>query len=438
MPSHDTSEPAGPHPSPRTPGEDGRAAPATRRTIGIGVVLLLLTGTLAIGHAIKAPCVHGDWSDGRPFTWLCHTDIIPLIGNEQLYGDRLPYLDPCEETGGTCDEYPVLTTWMMRLTASVAGPHNTRFFYANAILLWLAALWTAYLLYTVVGRRALYFALAPTLAIYATLNFDLLPVALATGGTVAYLRRRDVTSGVLLGLGAAAKLYPALLVIPFVVGRFRGREPDRGIYLIWAAVGAWVAVNLPFALAGTSGWLEFFTYNSSRPADWDSLWFIVCEQATGLGCTNTRLVNLGSLVLFVGWVTIVWTVKGRRQPGFPRWTLGFPILLIFLLTNKVYSPQYSVWLLPWFALALPNLRLFLAFEAADMAVFVTRFSWFGLLGGHHNGFAGSPLGGFEVAILVRAAVLILCVIAWVRAGEPVPRLERPPPERTDARVEVPV
>jgi hypothetical protein len=91
--------------------------------------------------------------------------------------------------------------------------------------------------------------------------------------------------------------------------------------------------------------------------------------------------------------------------------------------------------LPWFALAL---RLFLAFEAAEMAVFVTRFSWFGLLDGHHNGFAGGPLGAFEVAILVRAAVLVVCVIGWVRAGEPVPRLERPPPDRTDARVEVPV
>jgi hypothetical protein len=84
-------------------------------------VFLLLAGTLAIGHAIKAPCVHGDWSDGRQFTWLCHTDIIPLLGNEQLYGDRLPYLDPCEQTEGTCDEYPVLTIWMMRLTASVAA-----------------------------------------------------------------------------------------------------------------------------------------------------------------------------------------------------------------------------------------------------------------------------------------------------------------------------
>ncbi len=133
----------------------------------------------------------------------------------------------------------------------------------------------------------------------------------------------------------------------------------------------------------------------------------------------------------------MWTIKARRQPGFPRWTLGFPLIVLFLLTNKVYSPQYSVWLLPWFALALPHLRLFLLFEAADMAVFVTRFSWFGLLDGHHNGFAGSPLGAFEVAIFVRAVVLTICVIAWIRSREPAPTLEPRPPDRERPRVQVP-
>ena len=44
-----------------------------------------------------------------------------------------------------------------------------------------------------------------------------------------------------------------------------------------------------------------------------------------------------------------------------------------MLSNKVYSPQFSLWLLPWFALALPNLRLFIAFEAADVIVFLTEF-----------------------------------------------------------------
>ncbi len=129
---------------------------------------------------------------------------------------------------------------------------------------------------------------------------------------------------------------------------------------------------------------------------------------------NTRLINVASLALFVGWVAIVWVLKARREPGFPRWTLGFPILVIFLLTNKVYSPQFSLWLLPWFALAFPRLGWFVAFEIADVAVFVTRFSWFGRYTGIEGGFAGLPVGVFELAIAVRALILIWCVIRWIR------------------------
>jgi hypothetical protein len=116
----------------------------------------------------------------------------------------------------------------------------------------------------------------------------------------------------------------------------------------------------------------------------------------------------------------VWRWKVVRDPGFPRWTLGFPLLVLFLLTNKVYSPQYGLWLLPWFALAFPDLRLFLAFEAADVAVFVTRFSFFGELAG----LGGLPFAAFEVALLARAAVLVACVVVWVRRREPAPVPER--------------
>ena len=330
--------------------------PASTRTIGIGVVFLLVAGTLAVGLAFKAPCATGDWNDGRPFTRGCYTDLVGLLQSEQLTGDRLPYLDPCQGVAedSTCDEYPVLTMWTMRFTAWASGPSTTRFFFANAILMWIAAFWIALCLFMMVGRRVLYFALAPTLALAATNNWDLLAVALTTGATLAYVRRRDVWSGVLLGLGAAAKLYPALLVVPFVAGRFRGKEADRGIHLAWAAAGTWVALNLPFALWGTTGWLEFFQNSRSRSASWNSLWNAACKLATGEGCANTSLINVASLVLFVAWVVVVWLVKARRDPGFPRWTLGFPILVIFLLSNKVYSPQFSLWLLPWFALALPE------------------------------------------------------------------------------------
>jgi uncharacterized membrane protein len=230
---------------------------------------------------------------------------------------------------------------------------------------------------------------------------------------------------VLLGLGAAAKVFPMLLVVAFVAGRFRGKEPDRGIRLAWAAAGTWIAVNLPFALAAPGGWWEFFRYNAARVADWDSLWYIACERTTGQTCTNTQLINLASLVMFVAWVAFVWVIKSRRDPGFPRWTLGFPILVLFLLTNKVYSPQFSLWLLPWFALAFPQLGWFVAFEIADVAVFVTRFSWFGTYVGIDDGFAGLPLGVFQIAVGVRAVILVLCVFGWIRAQREAPSQATP-------------
>lgn len=386
---------------------------ASRRPIGLGLVLVSLAATLGLGLAVKAPCASGDWGDGRQYRWYCYSDIVPLLSTEQLTGNRLPYLDACAPGQGECDEYPVLSMYTMRLAAWISNGF-TGFFYANALLLALAAVVVAVSLYLMVGARALYFALAPTLLVYGFVNWDLLAVAFATAATLAYLRRRDAWAGIWLGLGAAAKIYPGFLLVPFVLGRFREREPDAGIHLAWAGAGAWLAVNLPFILAAPRGWWEFFRFNSARPADWDSLWFIACHRISGtFGCQATDRMNAaidgGSAVLFVGLSVLVWALRRRRDPDFPRWTFGFPLLVVFLLTNKVYSPQYGLWLLPWFALALPDLRLFAAFEAADVAVFLTRFSWFGRL----SGFGGWPIGAFEIAVVIRALVLLACVVAWV-------------------------
>jgi uncharacterized membrane protein len=398
------------------------------RTIGLGVVLLCLAGTLAVGLAIKAPCASGNWADGRQYRHYCYSDIVPLLGSEQLTGSRLPYLNACAPSDGECDEYPVLTMYAMRLAAWMSN-RLPGFFYANAALLAAAAFVVVVGLYLLVGSRALYVALAPTLLVYGFMNWDLLAVAFATAATLAYLNRRDLWSGVLLGLGAAAKMYPALLLVPFVIGRFEEGEPDRGIHLAWAGVGSWLAVNLPFAVAAPRSWWEFFRFNAARPADWDSLWFIGCHRLTGqLYCGHTGAINLASAALFVIGCLALWRLRRRRAPGLQWWTLGFPILVVFLLTNKVYSPQYGLWLLPWFALALPDLRLFALFEAADVAVFLTRFSWFG----RYSNLGGLPIGAFEIAVLVRSVVLLICLAAWVRRPEPEPVVRARAPVPADA------
>ena len=164
-------------------------------------------------------------------------------------------------------------------------------------------------------------------------------------------------------------------------------------------------------MAAAPSWSTFFRFNSARPADWDSIWFIGCKHVDITAvCGHTSRIDMASLALFASTFVVVWVVKRRREPDFARWSLAFPMLVLFLLCNKVYSPQYGLWLLPFFALGAIDLRTFVAFEAADVAVFVTRFSYFGRL----IGVGGLPFGAFEIAIAVRTLILVWCVVAWVR------------------------
>jgi uncharacterized membrane protein len=406
------------------------------RGISLAVVVACVAGTMALGVASKSPCARGTWDDQRQYRLWCYTDVVPLLVTEQLEGSRLPFLDACAEAETNCDEYPVLSMYLMRAAAWVSGlapdqPNYAAFFYVNAVLLTALATITAIWLWMLVGRRALWFALAPTLLLYGTVNWDLLAVALATGALVAFAARREEWAGVSLGLGAAAKLYPGLLVLPLFLQGLRDRDPDRSVRILWWSAGAWIAVNLPFAIVAPRSWVEFFRFNGARPADFDSLWYIVDDRWEAVRL-SVRIIDVGSVLLFVGGLALVWWARSRRGP-FPPWTLGFPILVVFLLTNKVYSPQYGLWLLPWFALTIPSFRVFALFELADIAVFLTRFRFFGDYVGEPWGW---PESWFQIALVVRAAVLVVALVSWVRAeGEPLEiryRLRARAPADTEA------
>ncbi|MGH2740140.1 MAG: glycosyltransferase 87 family protein [Actinomycetota bacterium] len=378
-------------------------AEAPRRSrITLGLMLAATLLTLAVGYAVKRPCLVGPW-DGRQYRQLCYSDVAGLYEAEGLDRDLVPYLE-------VTNEYPVLTGFTMLLGA-VPAESFASFFNWTAGLLALAALGTAAMLHRLARERAPLFAFAPTLAAYAFMNWDLVAVVLATGAMLAYRRRQDASAGALLGLGAAAKLYPALLILPLALGRLRQRRTDGAVRLTGAAIGAWLVVNLPIAILAPEAWSYFFRFNSTRPADWDSLWYLA--QRHGLPISTT-VVNVLSAVAFVGVSALVWKVVSSRNPRFRAWTFGFPLLVAFLLAGKVYSPQFSLWLLPWFVLALPNWRLFLLFSVTDVAVFVTRFQFFAEL----QGVGGVPFGWFEAAIIARALVLVICLVAWVRHHAP--------------------
>jgi uncharacterized membrane protein len=379
-------------------GSEGKATPARSR------ILLALAVTLVLGVALKSPCASGSWTGGRAQRLLCYTDIVPLYASEGLSAGRVPYLD-------ARNEYPVLTgAWMYLFSLPVGSPGS--YFLLNAAGLALLALAVTLMLLRLVGDRAIYFAAAPVLLVYAFMNWDLLAVALATAAVVMFHKRRPVAVGVLLGLGTAAKLFPALLVIPFAWDlRRRGRiaESNR---LVLAAGISWLAVDLPVALFAFHRWTYFFRYTAARGVNEGSTWFLVCNPLRACGAVAFTKI-LPFVTLLGGSVIVVrWTLKSR--PDLPRWTIAFPLLLVVLLTTKVYSPQYDLWVLPWFALVLPVRRAIWAFQAGSMAVFLTTFSQVGA----NLGSGTLPLVALESAVAFRAAALVYGLVTFARgAGE---------------------
>lgn len=396
----------------RTTAEAGRDT--GRATAGIGrwmrtgaaAVLLVAAGTMLLGYLQKRPCATGDWGDGRQYRLLCYSDIVPLYGTERLNEGKVPYLS-------ADNEYPVLTGMTMwvaaqpaRAMASSPAGEYSAFFHWNVAILGALGLATAAILYRLVGMRALFFAAAPTLLVYGFVNWDLLAVALATAGLAAFLRARDRGAGLWLGLGATAKLYPGLLAVPLLTARVQASRIAGAIRLAAWAGFAWLAANLPFAIAASDNWSTFFRFNAERPADWDSAWFLLGKHGVEL---STAAVNLLSTIAFIALAALAWFLKTRREPGFPAWSFAFPLVVLFLLASKVYSPQYGLWLLPLFALALPHVGLFAAFQVTDMAVFVTRFRFFG----DPLGRDGAWFDAFEVALILRGLVLVACLAWWL-------------------------
>jgi uncharacterized membrane protein len=338
-----------------------------------------------LGYAQKLPCSSGGaWNSFTgQFQHACYTDIYPLYYNEGLSSGQVPY-------SGHPVEYPVLIGAMMQLAAwsvhsvTDAFTRGRDFYYVTIVLL--AVCLVAGVLATGYAasretdgqlRAALMTALAPGLILAAFINWDLLAMALTAGGIAAWAARREFLAGALLGLGVAAKFYPllmfaALLLLCLRTGKIR--EFSRALA---GGVIAWLVVNVPIALAATAGWGRFYAFSRSRGADWGSVWYMFEHFSVPvLGNPSIGELNLISSGLFaLAFVAIAaLTLAAPRRPRLPQ--LCFLLLASFLMLNKVWSPQYVIWLVPFAVLARPRLWQYILWQLTEVAYFFGIWYYF--------------------------------------------------------------
>ena len=403
----------------------------------VRVVLAVTALAFLLGMVQKTPCVRDDWSGSKlRYAAMCYSDVPYLYAPRGLAAGFPPYSD----TDGryATMEYPVLIGYFAYAAALVTqalsdapdlnaralvtdeqiyaqpgvAAESSRYFVVTAVLLAPFAMLAAWFLARVHRRRpwdAMLFAASPALVLSGLINWDLLAVAAVAGALWAWSRGRPVLSGVLIGLGTAAKLYPLFLLGALLVVCIRRRRLSAFAAAAVAAAAAWLVLNLPPMIYGFAQWKVFWTFNGDRGADLGSIW-LVWQQMGHAPTPGLINVVSGGFFAAVCVGVLVLGLRSQRPPRIPQ--LAFLIVVGFLLLNKVYSPQYVLWLLPLAVLARPRWRDILIWTAGE--VFYFGCVWLYLGGWTASASSGLPDRFYWFAILVRLAAELYLATLVVR------------------------
>ena len=407
-------------------GPPGRHARPHRWWTPLRVVLAVTAVTFLLGMAQKTPCETDHWTGGETrFAKMCYSDV-PYLYAGRGFAERLfPYAD----NGGRYQtmEYPVVISYFAYGTALVTqalsgwpdlspraqapadqimaqpgvAAESGRFFEVTTVLLAPFALLAAGLLARAQRNRpwdAMLFAAAPVLALSGLINWDLLSVAAVAGALWAWSRGRPLLTGALIGLGTATKLYPVFLLGALLVVCWRRRELAPLAATTLTAAATWLLVNLPAMILGYAQWQVFWTFNDRRGADLGSLW-LVWQDSGHL--VTTDAINLWSGVAFAAVClgVLLLGLRARRTPRIA--SLALLIVTGFLIVNKVYSPQYVLWLLPLAVLARPRWRDLIVWQACE--IFYFGAVWLHLGNFTASSVSGQPDSFYWLAIGIRVA-----------------------------------
>jgi uncharacterized membrane protein len=327
------------------------------------------------------------------------SDVPHLFDLRGIRPSALPYLDRVVE-------YPVLIGFTMYAMSFVGGG-AFGFFLIGAAISGVLAVIVAVTLERRSSPHLWRWVAGVPVLLYVFHNWDLLAIAPAVVGLAFYERGRDTSAGTLLGLGAAAKVFPAAFVVPLAAVRVAQGRPRDAARLVCSAAVVVAAVNMPVLLAAPQNWWWTLTFQGSRPATWGSVWYYVVRLPGLDALAPPAVANLLSIgALGLGIAVLTYTAARRHLGAFE---IGAAATAIFLLSNKVYSPVYDLWLVPFFA-ALPIAhRWWAAFCAADLGVYFVVFG---------NTRLGLPTDMVRALlccfVLVRAATIVAVIVTAVR------------------------
>ncbi|MCK5283146.1 MAG: DUF2029 domain-containing protein [Nanoarchaeota archaeon] len=266
----------------------------------------------------------------------------------------MPYIDKLVE-------YPVI----IGMTMYAASRFNLNYYLFFHYFLFLGcALATTYYLYKLseeLGTNKKYlfifWAFAPSMLWFSYYNWDMITVMLSIMALYYYKEKKDILATVLLSLGFGTKIYPLLFFFPVLLHRKFFKWIKIGLVFL----ATFLIVNYYFMLMNFKAWYFIYGFHGMREPNIDSIWSVIMRFIPSLSIES---VNWITLILFASLYLYI-NIKFRNRDFL---FMSFISLLLFMIVNKVFSPQFIIWLLPFFAIYGIRLIPFYALEISNIAV----------------------------------------------------------------------
>jgi hypothetical protein len=367
-------------------------------------------------------------------------------GDVLYYWLRLHLLATGTPLSSTLVEYPTPVVWFLDMGYWLTGQSRPAYVVAFIVGMLVLDLAFAVALWRSGGTRrsfAVLFWVVFTCVMGPTtyMRFDLVPAVLGGLAVLSLLASRAGLAGSLVGLGAAFKLWPALLWPGTLCAR-RGRGRATLAFLL---VGGGLAV-VSLVAAGWNRLVSPLVWQQARGLQVESVWasplMLVRALSPGrydvamskwqayeiTGDGTTAALTASSVATVLGYVVIVATyalwLRRRTRTVVEAGLIMVLVVTVTIVTNKTFSPQYMMWLGgPLAALlvaygheqpgasAVPSWRELRALAVAVLALTLVTQLVYPVL--YQPLVHGGPLLLLATTMLVIRNVALVVFLAWV-------------------------
>ena len=197
----------------------------------------------------------------------------------------------------------------------------------------------------------------------AAARFDLVPAGLILGSVILGARRKWSWAFALLALATMLKFFPVLLVFPFLIAQQKQNNEKWYSWQRWRALVLYCGICIMATLVSFSlniaNTINPFLYFFNRPIQVEStaataLWignffgypFKIVQSFGSVNIVSALNGNISlssTVCLAAGLLYTFWLqLRGKLD----IYTASMLTVMIIIVTGKVFSPQYLIWIAP--------------------------------------------------------------------------------------------